>query len=57
MLVDKLNMIQQCAIVAKKANNLLGCTGRSIASRSAEIILPLCSVLVRYIWIAVLGSP
>lgn len=53
MLLDKLNMIQQCAIVAKAANNLLGCARRSVASRSSEIILPHCSVQVRDIWRAV----
>lgn len=44
-----LNTGQQCGLDSKKANNILGCIGQSIASRSKEVILPLYSVLVRVV--------
>jgi len=44
---DKLTMKQQCAMVPKKASGILGCIKKSVASRSREVLLFLCSVLVR----------
>jgi len=48
ILVDEnLDMSHQCALTAQKANRILSCTRSSVASRSREVILPLCSALVR----------
>ncbi|PKU35263.1 hypothetical protein llap_14433 [Limosa lapponica baueri] len=48
MLIDeKLNMNHQCELTAQKANHILGCIKRSMATRSREVILPLYTALVR----------
>ncbi|KAJ7414296.1 hypothetical protein WISP_84894 [Willisornis vidua] len=48
ILVDnKLFMSKQCALGAKKANGILGCIRKSIASRWREVILPHYAAVVR----------
>ena len=37
---DKLTISQQCALVAKQANGILGCLKRSAASRSGRFSSP-----------------
>jgi len=40
-------MSQQCALAAKQVNGILGCASESIACRSKEVTLSLCSAPVR----------
>ncbi|PKU33446.1 hypothetical protein llap_16250 [Limosa lapponica baueri] len=39
---NRMTMSQQRALVAKKANGILGCIKKRVPSRSREVIFPLC---------------
>jgi len=47
VLVNELDISQQRALAAKRADSLLGCVRKHVASRSREVTLHLCSALMR----------
>ena len=51
VLVDNwLAISQQCVLMAKRINGILGCIEKSVASRLKDVILSVCFALVRTYW-------
>ena len=44
---EKLNVNQQCALAAQKANGILGSTGKGVASRDREVTVSLYFAFLR----------
>ena len=47
MVDEDLNMSQQCALVARKANGILGCINGGMVVREKEEVVPVYSALMR----------
>lgn len=47
LVYENLNVTQQHVLAVWKANNVLGSIRTGMASRAGEVIVPLCSALVR----------
>ena len=54
---NKLNVRQQCVLVAKKANGILGCIGRRISRGSRGVIIPLYLALMTWRTVSSSGPP
>jgi len=57
VVANRLAMSQQNVLVAKKANGILGCVKKRVASRLREVIIPLCSLSQTYICKSLYTSP
>ena len=50
LVYNSMNMNQQCTLDVMKANSILDCVSKSVASRLREVLILCCSGLIKLLW-------